>query len=520
MLASSMIIEGFICPECQQDLSNIELLQAHFELVHSNKNQNTQEKNDSKQIKNQTQNQNGTVSAKFMKQYFNSNQNDGYFKSHTDEFKKLRDNTIGRYVIQTNKLLITLDKLISFDFSLLNDDAKRDSHYKSIVPWVSDKDVQLCPNCAKGFNLITRKHHCRLCGAIMCNKCSKFISFTLAKLLTDPDSLLKAHSNKSEQIEFKLKRSDSITSMNSYFFRQNNSLNSSESPSKTTNPNLNFDQMYLRLCFNCGLILEKKYNIQKDKIIKPEFANLYDDLHLDMIESQRLYPVYVKMAESLNLGEAIYQLGNAEDIRDKLIKLFQKIELRSNLIIKYGVKDAAQDSKKVATISNDQFRLQKNIRFHAINYLRENSFTLPQIPSYEDYEKLKKQRERYLMEEIKRTEMEQRKKMEQKLSKMSISDKQNKPSVSIDNTNGWVPTFKPASLLDDDGKSNSYSDDVESNREQFGDENLKSEQEALRIQIQLVEAYLKDAQKHKKYEEAKILQENLNELLQNLANLT
>ena len=37
-ILSSMIIEGFICPECQQDMSSIELLQTHFELFHSNKN--------------------------------------------------------------------------------------------------------------------------------------------------------------------------------------------------------------------------------------------------------------------------------------------------------------------------------------------------------------------------------------------------------------------------------------------------------------------------------------------------
>ncbi len=53
-------------------------------------------------------------------------------------------------------------------------------HYKSVVSWVNDKDVHLCPNCAKSFSLLNRKHHCRLCGAIMCNKCSQFISFTLA----------------------------------------------------------------------------------------------------------------------------------------------------------------------------------------------------------------------------------------------------------------------------------------------------------------------------------------------------
>jgi hypothetical protein len=38
----------------------------------------------------------------------------------------MRDQTIGRYVVQTNKLLITLDKLITFDSSFFNDEAKRD----------------------------------------------------------------------------------------------------------------------------------------------------------------------------------------------------------------------------------------------------------------------------------------------------------------------------------------------------------------------------------------------------------
>ena len=36
----TLIMEGFICPECQQDLTNAELLQAHFELVHSKGNKN------------------------------------------------------------------------------------------------------------------------------------------------------------------------------------------------------------------------------------------------------------------------------------------------------------------------------------------------------------------------------------------------------------------------------------------------------------------------------------------------
>ncbi len=67
------------------------------------------------------------VSYSFMKQYFNSNQNPGLHTSHTNEFKKMRDNTIGRYVVQTNKLLITLDKLVSIDLHAHSDESKRDS---------------------------------------------------------------------------------------------------------------------------------------------------------------------------------------------------------------------------------------------------------------------------------------------------------------------------------------------------------------------------------------------------------
>lgn len=126
----SMIIEGFLCPECQQDMSTIELLQAHFELVHSSKTKKTdnfipQNQNDSKPV----QAPQTIVSSKFLKQFFNSNQEDGFFKSYTDEFKKIRDNTIGRYVIQTNKLLITLDKMISIDPTILSDDSKRESKF-------------------------------------------------------------------------------------------------------------------------------------------------------------------------------------------------------------------------------------------------------------------------------------------------------------------------------------------------------------------------------------------------------
>ena len=47
---------------------------------------------------------------------------------------------------------------------------------KSIVPWKADSEVSTCFGCEKRFNIARRRHHCRLCGDVMCNKCSHFMS--------------------------------------------------------------------------------------------------------------------------------------------------------------------------------------------------------------------------------------------------------------------------------------------------------------------------------------------------------
>lgn len=49
----------------------------------------------------------------------------GVNRSFTNEFKNHRDNTIGRYVIQTNKLLTTLDKLISQDITFKDENKRK-----------------------------------------------------------------------------------------------------------------------------------------------------------------------------------------------------------------------------------------------------------------------------------------------------------------------------------------------------------------------------------------------------------
>ena len=79
---------------------------------------------------------------------------------------------------------------------------------RSLVPWIADSEVKFCPLCKKQFNVARRRHHCRLCGGIMCGKCSTFVSVsfssksTLSIVDVHVDHLvisIRAFNNKSQQ---------------------------------------------------------------------------------------------------------------------------------------------------------------------------------------------------------------------------------------------------------------------------------------------------------------------------------
>ena len=42
------------------------------------------------------------------------------------------------------------------------------------INWISDADRQACAVCIRSFNHIRRKHHCRLCGEVICRHCSVY----------------------------------------------------------------------------------------------------------------------------------------------------------------------------------------------------------------------------------------------------------------------------------------------------------------------------------------------------------
>jgi SH3 domain-containing YSC84-like protein 1 len=51
-------------------------------------------------------------------------------------------------------------------------------------PWAYDEEQAFCANCRELFTPLNRRHHCRLCGKIFCNNCSK------QKALIPPSSIV------------------------------------------------------------------------------------------------------------------------------------------------------------------------------------------------------------------------------------------------------------------------------------------------------------------------------------------
>ena len=118
----------------------------------------------------------------------------GIHRSWKSDFMKERDQFVNANAVDTNNLIIRLDKLINdctdeslrkgikdVDHISLNYGFNSDFE-KDTVPW-TDNTVTACQSCSAKFHLARRKHHCRLCGNVICKDCSQFLPFVVARML-------------------------------------------------------------------------------------------------------------------------------------------------------------------------------------------------------------------------------------------------------------------------------------------------------------------------------------------------
>ncbi|CAM0137006.1 unnamed protein product [Umbelopsis sp. WA50703] len=194
---------------------------------------------------------------------------------------------------------------------------------RSVVSWEDDRSHLSCPLCSKPFTITNRKHHCRLCGRIICSNqtCSSMIPLFLDM------------------------SSDSVD----------------QNPVGET-----------RACRDCKRTVFRR-KIQKEEMTKPQpIIQLYQQLSATKANIDKMLPRFQDMVMMLekkdtsNQSHESFQL--AGQVRKSLLDSFAAFDTISKHI------------KMLPAHSSSMRRLQANIHIAANHYLQRNMFPLQMLP--------------------------------------------------------------------------------------------------------------------------------------------
>ncbi|NXO03473.1 RBNS5 protein, partial [Rhinopomastus cyanomelas] len=430
--------EGFLCPLCLKDLQSFYQLQAHYEEEHSGEDRDVrgQLKNlvqKAKRAKKKLLKREGddrtdsgsqeryeSFSYGGVDPYMWEPQEVGATRSHLSDFKKHRAARIDHYVVEVNKLIIRLEKLTSFDRAN-TESAKVRAIEKSVVPWVSDQDVPFCPDCGSKFGIRSRRHHCRLCGSIMCKKCTELVSLLLASKLTSASK---------EALGF---HTSPNSSPNSVHGSRRGSVSSINSVSSVLDEK---DDDRIRCCRHCKDTLLKREQQIDEKEYTPEIVKLYEKLRLCMEKVDQKAPEYIRMAEALNAGETTYSLEHANDLRVEIQKVYELIDALSKKILSLGLREDPQPHPKT-------LQLQRMIRYSATLFVQEKLLGLMSLPTKDQYEELKRRRLHMVREVAFETHGKQEEKQKDFISRSAAAvngEATDQKKGTVRKSEGWLPT--------------------------------------------------------------------------------
>lgn len=404
---SSEVLEGFLCPICLEDLASITQLQAHFEEQHGSEDKDVVHalrgflSKAKKKLLNEDEPDN-VARRDFDGSGLEYEPNNpwnwdppplGPSRCHTSLFKKIRSARIDSFVAETNKLLIRLDKLLR---DIPNDPVKRKAHERSIVMWAEDKDVPLCPFCARTFNLARRRHHCRLCGGIMCDECSEFLTFDYAKKLVSP--VHQGNVNQMTTVATTSSSSSSGGPLMTSFLAGISGLRRSGSQGSLNSLLSVMDSMtseqHFRVCRHCMVRLQARDNQVEQRTSKPTLSLYYEKLMEYRSLLERLLPQYVQMAESLSAGETTYNLQDAEELRMKILKTGDNLNSMAQKIRNLGIgsQDVTDGAASNIPLGARQELLQRRIFSTSSGFLKEHILSLPKLPTFHELKETQERR--------------------------------------------------------------------------------------------------------------------------------
>ena len=390
----SEVKEGFLCPMCMADLGDDTQLLVHFDEQHSKEDpaivksfKDMFAKAKTKIVKDHTPTPTPDTSivdqAEFSKDLYGREPSHNHPVSGihydildesdnkievVDKFDQFRLERAKRADLRTsymNKLILRLDRLMT---QLPSDPVKRRNHEMNVVPWINEKDVSLCPGCAKSFGMIRRKHHCRLCGGVMCEECSGLVSFDQAQRLINPVTI-----SKFSQGEEQLQNVSPSKSKLSYDGIVSNLVDLAGFAEAQRN---------FRSCLNCKAVLDQRdLRLSMTSAPEPDLLKYYAHLQSVLQQGMQMSDKYRQMHESLINGESTYRIEDVKILRLQVLKAAETVDAISKKIEALPAEDPST-----------QKTLQKRIRNAAVNFVKETLVGLPSAPTPEEFKEIEKRK--------------------------------------------------------------------------------------------------------------------------------
>ncbi|KAF9457235.1 FYVE zinc finger-domain-containing protein [Collybia nuda] len=221
-----------------------------------------------------------------------------------------------------------------------------------ITPWQDDTSVSKCPICATAFHpLTTRKHHCRLCGQIICSLPPK------RPQRQDTCSLLFVVDSKTRIIE-------QVGEGVDYGVRRRGGWNADgRTPPMGSYKNVAEEEKFLkgvRICRSCRPVLLRQQHLQEVTHV-PTLMKLHDMFLRLELEIEESLPQFQELI--LTLSQEDQPTKDASATRKRLLQAFAQYDELAKRIrqLPSNGPGSSQDRVQMAVMARASLFLQKNM---------------------------------------------------------------------------------------------------------------------------------------------------------------
>jgi len=519
MAEGEAVMEGFLCPLCMKDLGDVIQLQVHFDESHSKEDQAFVQSikelfgKAKKRILSEEEAGSGEVVQATRQLRLAPDRTDSCHpvsgirldlhtalqpdllpsKSHTELFTQIRSSRVDRYASETNRLIVRLDKLLT---NLPGDPSKRREHEQRVVAWAEGSFVPACPACTRSFTPVRRRHHCRLCGAVMCQDCSQFVDFQLCRRLVSPSTLSSFRPQVAGEAGAGRDPSTGSPARPSSVFKLRRS-GSRESLGSVLSIVDKGAREEFRCCGYCRALLLHRDGQVELATQQPIITQFYSKLRESQELGLQLSPQYLSMYNSLMTGDTTYHSADAKLLRVKLLKVAENIDLMSKKIAGLGLDQLPEGAAEAGGLPR-RFHLQNQVRRASVNFIKETLVGLPSLPSEEELVKLQEKRKEEIAAKV---EEERRRAAEARLKFQIMQERRRSDTPRVLKISPTASKFNQSNV--------SYASGfVLSSSSQAHLENSVND-DPLVQQMILIRGYIKQARDQNRFDEVSMLESNL-----------